>query len=316
MARKRGKQRRWEVPALWPSGRRSRRDSRRRWPLLVGLAALAIVALLLLAANAGGPGIALPGFLARGPRPTPLPTPFPAVPPETAERQLLATLDRWTSTQVVGIDCLMAACNQQLALSMTLLAPEVLEDMVGRELAGRPYTAEEFNRRLTELRTRLRLSDHIVFVLAVAPGNRLAPVRNEIMLGPLEQTMSLRGVMGGTSFRPAGADPQLNGGIGVSTNTVVQGYVFFPRVDEAGEPTIDFARDSSTSVTLGLNKSALRAARDSVIWNFDLISPARPAPAPPTATPDPNVTPAPPLVDRDLAFKVLEFLIEVADDDD
>ncbi len=298
-----------------------RQDPSQAWlrPLLIGLVTL--LGLIIIAAplwwflTASEAEVSLPNETPT-PFSSPTITPLPTIDPDLSERQLLSTAQRWSSRQVIGIDCVGAVCNQYVTFSLTFQTPVVLlEDMIKRELAGKPYTQEEFNQRLTDLQERLGVDkQEFVFLLVVAPGSQGLPWRGEIDLRPLRENLSLLTSTEQELF-PSKLDPILDNPLPmnpVSPETdPIQGYIVFDNTDSARQPIINL--DSENSLTLRLQlDDTLKSEKSVVLWRIDLVGQHRPDPLSPTPTPDPNAPTPEPMVDSVIVETIRDILLEVA----
>lgn len=233
---------------------------------------------------------------------------------DEANLQVLATVQRWTSTQLLGVDCMAAVCNHEIALSLTLLTPEVVQDLVQQELAGRnDVTQNEFDQRLQEINRRLNVEEQLPFMLVVStPQEPTLPVRSQIFMGEIQSELILQ-TNDQQSFLPIAADPALNLPFASFLEEPLKGHVFYPNQNQVGQLILS---DQTTSLTvqLAMNEE-LNSDRTVVSWSFDLVAAHHPPPLTPTPTPDPNA-PTPTAddgfaVDPELVVEVVTVLAEV-----
>ena len=223
------------------------------------------------------------------PTPPPTPTPIPlveAIQLDEARRQMLATFQRWSSREEIGINCVLEQCNQFIKLQVTFMAPELIKDLARLKMAvlqqaGKHPTVPEFEASIGEMTQRLKLEDHVTFMLVAKPGGRTLPL-NIGQTIPLQGQVSLRNEAGQT-FEVAELDQSLSH-ISEEPEVESTGYILFKRKAENGADIFDMKKDRQVSIILELPPDT-KVNRQELAWAFDLLGDSRPPPLTPTATP-------------------------------
>jgi len=150
----------------------------------------------------------------------------------------------------------------------------------------------------------LNFQNRLVFALVTIPDEPIVKTRTEAALGPLKTNLVLL-AEDGQQYSPIQSPPLFDHPLSLETSH--KGYVSFPRQDDQGQ---GFLNGGSLTLRLSL-KQLLRSDKSAVVWNFDLLTPARPALAPPQPTSGPNPTGSPPLIDREVILSVISLLTEL-----
>lgn len=219
------------------------------------------------------------------------PTSVPIIDPDLAERQLVATTQRWTDLQTIGIDCIGTVCTQEVTLGLTLLTPALLEDTVRAGLAGKPDDKTTIEEQVSEIKQRLIDKNSLTLALVIIPGRQSVNLRSELMLGELTRQLTLLDDSGNRylllKYNPVFDQP-------VPLDKQTKGHLFFPLIGTDGQP-VDGG--SSLTIRLELDKS-LNSDKNVVTWVIDLLPPTVVPPATPAPTPNATAT-KPPLIDVD-----------------
>jgi hypothetical protein len=263
-------------------------------PVRVIRSVIAVMAALILCC-CGAPEAAAPTALPTTSPipPTPTLTPIPLVetiPLDLAQRQVLATFQRWSAGEQIGIDCILEQCNQYIKLQATIMVPELVEDLARLKIAelqqaGQRPTVPELEAIVRDTSQKLKLDDHVAFMLVAKPEGRRLPL-NIGQTIPLHDQVFLRSESG-KSFKAAELDPALDH-ISEEPGTDSKGYILFKRKGEDGADIFDMQKDRQVSIVLQLPPET-KINRQELVWVFDLLESSRPLPLAPTPTPVPNV---------------------------
>jgi len=225
--------------------------------------------------------------------PTPAPTAIPlveSIPLDLAQRQVLATFQRWSTGEQIGIDCILEQCNQYIKLQVTIMVPELIEDLARLKIAelqqaGQHPTVPELQAIISDTSQKLKLDDHVAFMLVAKPEGRRLPL-NIGQIIPLHDQVFLRSESG-KSFKAAELDPALDH-ISEEPGTDSKGYILFKRKGQDGADIFNMEKDRQVSLFLQLPPET-KINRQELVWVFDLLEASRPLPLAPTPTPVPNV---------------------------
>jgi hypothetical protein len=246
--------------------------------------------------------------------PPPTPTPIPlveAIPLDEARRQMLATFQRWSRREEIGINCVLEQCNQFIKLQLTFMVPDLIKDLARLKMAelqqtGKHPTVPEFEATISEMAQRLKLEDHVTFMLVAKPGARTLPL-NIGQTIPLQGQVSLRNEAG-QSIQAAELDQSLNN-ISEEPDIESTGYILFKRKTENGADIFDMSKDRQVSIILQLPPDT-KVNRQELAWAFDLLGESRPPPLTPTPTPVPGVLDITKDEWLDLAHSTIDLLRE------
>lgn len=217
--------------------------------------------------------------------------PLEEISARVAERQLLATIERWSDKETIGVNCLMGICNQTIVAQLTLITPTLVEDIAYlnvalRQAEGITVTERELVKEIQNTGASLGIEDHTVFLMVISAGDRTLPI-DIADFGSIRERISLHDQNDGR-YQVASHDSTLDR-ISGDPQDVTRGYILFPRNGENNQVIAEREHNRQISVYYLLS-SDLNADRSELIWDFDLVGTDRPPPVAPTPTPAPGLT--------------------------